>query len=303
MTAQAEGAAAAEGRAAATALLLASGLAWGGTVVAGKISVSTGHSPLGLVFWQLAISVAALGGIMLLRRRRLPMTREALKFYAVIAAIGTLAPNSASLAASAHLPAGVLAILLATVPMFAIAVAAPLGADRAAPRRIAGVGLGAAAVALILGPEASLPSPEAWPWVLIALFAPLCYGAEGTFVKLRMPPGLDPFAALAGASLMGMLILAPVVAAAPGVWVPFPGPFGAAEQAMLVSGLLHAGAYTGYVAMVGMGGPIFASMVSYVVTGSGVLWGMLVLGERHSLWIWAALAAMVAGMALVQPRR
>jgi len=89
----------------------------------------------------------------------------------------------------------------------------------------------------------------------------------------------------------------------PGLWVAFPGPFGPAEQAMAVAGVLHAGAYSGYIAMVGMGGPIFASMVAYVVTGSGVLWGMLVLGERHSVWIWAALAAMVAGMALVQPRR
>ena len=37
-------------------------------------------------------------------------------------------------------------------------------------------------------------------------------------------------------------------------------------------------------------------MAGYVVTGSGVVLGMIFYGERHSPWIWAALA-------LVKPRR
>jgi drug/metabolite transporter (DMT)-like permease len=35
------------------------------------------------------------------------------------------------------------------------------------------------------------------------------------------------------------------------------------------------------------------------MTIAGVLWGMLLLHERHSLWIWAAMLAMCAGVALV----
>ncbi|MEM6438986.1 MAG: DMT family transporter [Pseudomonadota bacterium] len=290
-------------RAAPLALLLASGLAWGGTTVAGKVSTSTGHPALGLVFWQLAISVVALGLVSAVRRKAPPLGRRALIFYVVIALIGTLIPNFASLTAVAQLPAGIMAILLSSVPMFALAVAAALGAERPNPRRIAGVGLGLVGVILILGPEASLPRPEAWPFVLIGLCAPLCYGGEGTYVKLRQPAGMDPIAVLLGASLAGLALLTPVLALTPGLWVPFPGPWGPAEKGMLISGALHAFAYTGYVAMVGMGGPVFASMVAYIVTLSGVFWGVLLLGERHSPWVWAAMAAMVIGMALVQPRR
>ncbi|MEM1313578.1 MAG: DMT family transporter [Pseudomonadota bacterium] len=290
-------------RSAPLAVLLASGLAWGGTTVAGKVSTSTGHAPLGLVFWQLTISIVALGAISAVRGRRPPVSAAALRFYLVIALIGTLLPNAASLTATARLPAGIIAILLSSVPMFALAVASALGAERPDLRRIAGVALGLVGVALILGPEASLPRPEAWPFVLIGLLAPLFYGAEGAYVKLRMPTGLDPISALLGASVVGVALLTPVLIAVPGVWVAFPGEFGPAEQGMLVAGLLHAFAYTGYVTMVGMGGPVFASMVAYVVTVSGVLWGMALLGERHSPWVWAALAAMVIGMALVQPRR
>ena len=54
--------------------------------------------------------------------------------------------------------------------------------------------------------------------------------------------------------------------------------------------------------IVGRGGPVFAAQVSYVVTGFGVVWSMLLLGESYSLWIWAALAAIFTGLFLTQPR-
>jgi len=39
------------------------------------------------------------------------------------------------------------------------------------------------------------------------------------------------------------------------------------------------------------------------VTGSGIVWAMLLLGERYSGWVWAALGAMMVGVLLVQPRK
>ena len=48
---------------------------------------------------------------------------------------------------------------------------------------------------------------------------------------------------------------------------------------------------------------MFASQVAYVVTGSGVALGMLIYDERHSPWVWAALALMFAALALIRPKR
>ena len=45
-----------------------------------------------------------------------------------------------------------------------------------------------------------------------------------------------------------------------------------------------------------------ASQTSYFVTGSGVCWAMLLLGERFPPLVWAAMALMLMGLALVQPR-
>ena len=58
-----------------------------------------------------------------------------------------------------------------------------------------------------------------------------------------------------------------------------------------------------YIYLIGQAGPVFASQVAYAVTLAGVLWGMALFGERHSPWIWLSLALMLAGLALVTPRK
>ena len=50
-------------------------------------------------------------------------------------------------------------------------------------------------------------------------------------------------------------------------------------------------------------GPVFASQTAYVVTLSGVLWGMAIFSEAHSLWIWLSLLLMMVGLTLVRPRK
>jgi len=54
-----------------------------------------------------------------------------------------------------------------------------------------------------------------------------------------------------------------------------------------------------FIASIRRAGPVFTSQTAYLITIAGVLWGMLLLGERHSGWIWTAMAAMYAGVALV----
>ena len=62
-------------------------------------------------------------------------------------------------------------------------------------------------------------------------------------------------------------------------------------------------AYVIFIELIRMTGPLFAAQMGYVVTASGVLWGIVIFGEMHSAWVWAALAVMFAGIALVHPRR
>ena len=48
-------------------------------------------------------------------------------------------------------------------------------------------------------------------------------------------------------------------------------------------------------------GPVFASQCAYVVTISGVIWGIIVFSEQHTVWVWASVIVMLLGLVLVTP--
>ncbi|RYH01844.1 DMT family transporter [Salipiger sp. IMCC34102] len=288
-------------RARLTGFLVLLGLGWGLTTPLNKITVSLGRAEIALVFWQMLIGAVLLGIVQLMRRRRLRLTRATLGVWVFIALMGTILPNSASFRAAAQLPAGIMAIAIASVPMFAFPMALALGTDRFTWLRALGLGLGLTGVALIALPQSSLPDPAMAPWLLVALVAPFCYAIEGNAVARWGTGSLDAVDVLFGASLLGALGTGTLAAATGAMFVPRP-PFVLADASLLATSAIHAGVYCGYVWLVGRAGATFAGQVAYLVTGFGVAWSMILLGERYSLWVWTALAAMLAGLSLVKPR-
>ena len=282
-------------------VLVLMGAGWGMTQPLSKIAVSEGYRHFGLVFWQMAIGALALGLVQAWRKKPLRTDRAALRVYLFIALVGTVIPNSASYEAIRHLPSGLVSILLALVPMFAFPIALALGNERFVFLRFAGLILGLFGVMLIVGPEGSLPDRSMVLFVPLALIAPVFYGLEGNAVARWGTAGLSPLEVLYGASLLGALVLLPVTALTGQFIDPRP-PWGAPDLALIGASLIHVVVYTTYVWLVGRAGPVFAVQVSYLVTGFGVIWAMLILGERYSGWVWTAMAVMMLGMFLVQPR-
>jgi drug/metabolite transporter (DMT)-like permease len=235
---------------------------------------------------------------------RLPVPRPSrhLGLFLGVAVFGAILPGYFSFLTARDLPAGVRSLIIAIVPMFVLPIALVLGFERPDARRALGVLLGAGAIALIAMPGAELPPAVSAGVIMLALISPLSYGIEANFLAWRGSDGLHPFQLLFGASLAGMAIALPLTAVTHQFVWPHGG-WGAAEWAVLLSGILNALAYAGYVWLIGSGGSVFASQVAYLVTGFGVLWSMALLGERYSVWVWAAFALMLAGIALVQPRR
>lgn len=282
--------------------LLCMGAGWGITQPLMKIAVSEGYRHFGLIFWQSVIAVAILAAISAVRGRGLPLERRHLRLYLVIALAGTVLPNSAGYEAARHLPAGVLAIAIAAVPMFAFPIALAMGNDRFHWLRLAGVVCGMAGVGLLIGPEAGLPDRAMVAFIPLALIGPLFYGIEGNYVARWGTQGLDPVQVLLGASVMSAVICLPM-ALFSGHWIDPRPPWGAPDLALIASSVINGVIYAAYVWMIGRAGAVFASLVAYLVTGFGVFWSMVLLGERYSGYFWAAVALMVLGLFLVQPRR
>lgn len=282
-------------------VLIVVGIGWGVTGPFSKLAVSTGNHPIGVTFWNTVIGTVVLTTVLLLSGRRLPLDRRHLVFFLICGLLGTALPNSLSYTAYQHLPIGVMSIIIALVPMATLLLALPLGIERRDPRRLAGLGLGTIAVALIVLPEASLPDPGQAAWVTLPIIVSLAYAAENIYIAAARPAGVDAMTILCGLFWGALILLAPAVVAAD-AWIDITR-LGPPELAIFVISTLHMGAYFGFIWLIGQAGPVFASQVAYVVTGSGVILGMIVYAERHSPWIWAALALMFAGLALVKPKR
>lgn len=284
-------------------VLLVLGIGWGLTLPLANIAVSTGHEPYGLIFWQFVVVVAMLGPFALTRRARprVALGRRHYMLFVALAMTGAILPDVFFYIGAAELPAGVLSITAATAPMFALIVALAMGNDQFSWARLSGVGLGLGGVVLMIGPKASLPDAGMAFFVLLTLLAPALYATEANIVAKFGTFGLDPMQTIVGASLVGMVFALPL-ALLTDQWVDPFARFGAAEMALIGAAALHAVSYAMYVWLVGRAGSVFASQSAYIVTATGVISSIILLRESYSLFIWLALAVMLLGVFLVQPR-
>lgn len=286
----------------AWAVLLFLGVVWGLTFSLAKIAAEGGGAPLGITFWQALFGAAFLGVVAVVRRRRLSVKPWALQLYVLCGLLGSAIPGVLFFYAASRVPAGVLSITVTVVPILTFVLSALFGLDRFGFMRIMGVIFGALAVVLLVAPEQSLPDPGAAPWVLAACVGSACYAVENLIIALRMPDGADPFMVTFGMFLAATAMLAPLVIATDS-FVPLIWPWGPVEWSILAMAAVSALAYGLYIYLIAWAGPVFASQVAYAVTIAGVFWGMALFDERHSPWIWLSLSLMLAGLALVTPRK
>lgn len=283
------------------AVVAGAGVAWGLTGPLTKLAISTGHNAIGISFWCALSAAILLTAVLILRGQPLPLGGRHLRLYFSAGLLGTALPNALSFTAYGHLPIGIMVMLLSLIPMVTLLVAWPLGLERPTPRRLVGIVLGALGVAAIVLPGTSLPDPAQAIWILAPLAVAFSYSGENVVIAWVDIRDLGPDATLCGMSWGALILITPVMLAT-GTGFDLTV-FGMPELAVLGLALLNLVAYAGYIWLIGHAGPVFAAQVGYVVTGTGILLGMALFGERHSVWVWAALGVIVLGLILVQPRR
>ena len=131
-------------------------------------------------------------------------------------------------------------------------------------------------------------------WALIYLITAVFYAFEGNYIAKWGTAGLNAFQVMYGASLVGVVIMGPVMLLSGQTIVP-EWPLPPAQGALVAASVVHVLVYAAYVWLAGRAGAVF-------VTGFGLIWASLILDESYQTTIWLALAFMFAGMFLVQPR-
>lgn len=290
------------GRVASWIILLTMGITWGLSFSLARIATVAGTHPLGVLFWETWIAGILLLVLVSIGRRHYRPSRSLAVLHLATGLLGTVIPGAGFFYAAPHVPAGILSISVAIVPVLTFLIAALLGLERFEALRLTGLALGIVAILLLVGPENSLPDTRAMYWVLVVFAASASYAALGILLALWNPPGSRPLTSTCGMFIFGGLIMLPLVFGT-GTFAPFGWPWGAVEWSMFGLGAVNATAYALYFFLVEKAGPVFTSQTANLVTLFGVAWGMVLFGEHHSVWVWLSFATMMVALALVRPRQ
>ncbi len=280
-------------------LILGAGIVWGATFSLALIATAQGAHPLALSAWQVVLTAVFFLAAFLFSRFTL-FNLKHLGHYLVLALVGITAPNLFYYNAAPHLSAGILAITVSTVPLFTYAIMLLLRFESVVMRRMAGILLGMIAILLLVVPDHGFSSDDANLWILLVIVCALLYAVENVYIGRGVAPSIDIRELLFGSNLIAALFQFPL---AMFLGVDESWSWLASDAGLAVIGIaLGSGfAYLMFFYTIKTAGPVFASQCAYAVTISGVIWGIIVFSEQHSIWIWISVMVMLLGLALVSP--
>jgi len=280
-------------------LILAAGAIWGLVFSLTLIATAQGAHPLGLSAWQVVLTAAFFGVVCLVSGITL-FNFANLRHYVVLALIGITVPNLLYYNAAPHLSAGILSITVSTVPLFTYAMMLVLRFESVVARRLFGIVLGMIAILLLVIPDQGLSSNDASFWILLVLLCAIFYAVETVYISKGIAAHTDVRELLFSSNLVAALIQFPL-AIYLGVdesWTWLASDAGLSIAGIAIGSSL---AYAMFFYTIKISGPVFASQCAYVVTISGVIWGIMIFSEQHNIWVWLSVIVMLLGLMLVNP--
>ena len=253
--------------------LVALSALWGTTFMLTRFAAPM-LGPNMLAALRMGFAAIALACIMRALRQRWPL--EHWRELLLLAGLAVAGPHLLFSWASLHMPAGYSALLYVTSVLFGAVASAWMKAEVLTGTKLFGCLLGFAGAALVvqLGPVQL--SPTLVVAVLTATLGSALSGASTPLIK-RAITRMEPLAITAGMHLVSFIVLLP------GALVDWPesrftaGPLAAvALMGVATSGL----AWWMYARLMRHVTPIAALSSTFMITGFGVLWAVVFLGEQ-----------------------
>lgn len=280
------------------ALLLLLSLIWGSSFTLIKMAI-----PSVPPFTMVAARVTLAAGLLLLiaaaQGHALPRQTSVWAAFFVQGVLQSALPFTLISWGEAHITSGLAGVLNATPPMFVLAIALTTGRGRQAisGRKIAGVALGLAGVALTVGIEALSGIGTAAPLAQAAVLgASLCYALAPLWgQRFKKLPAI---VTAAGAMSCAAILMLPAAAILERPWMLAPPPPAIAAVVALAT-VCTALAMVIYFRLVRTLGPLGTTSGSYLRAGFAVMLGTTLLGESFTWSILAGMALILAGVITV----
>lgn len=275
-------------------LLLALGFIWGSGYSLAKIAMEQGVPPLGYSFWQ-SLGPAILLGLISLRQPNQLLSLKLWPFFLLCGLIGIAIPNTNMYFSASHLPAGLLSVIVNTVPIITYPLALLIGQEKFNPWRLVTIVTGFIGIIMIVSPHFGFADISLHPWALITLISPLAFACCSLYIARCTPTGTNPLVSSAGMLLCSALLLSPMVIHYHAFY-PLTPPFNLAKEVILLEILLSSIGYILFFLLIRIAGPVYYSLTGGVVALTGLFWGYLLFGEHLNTSQWIASALILSSI-------
>ncbi len=279
----------------AWALIVLLSLPWGGSFIFYRV-LAAHLPPFTIVLGRVGIAAPVLYALLRLRGQRLDIPWGA---FAVMALVNNVIPFTLYAWAETRVTGGVAAILNAFTPISAALVLHAFGAERLTRARVAGVALGFAGVAVLVGPDLRALGRD-----LLADMACLAATVSYGFAALwsRRIRHVAPLQAAAGQLVCSSILLVVPTLLIDRPWLlPMPGTtvwlnlFGIALLSTAVG-------YVVFFRILAVAGPANLMLVTFLVPVGALTLGAVFLGEPVTAQALGGMALIAAGMAAIDGR-
>ncbi|HTM63217.1 MAG TPA: DMT family transporter [Gammaproteobacteria bacterium] len=279
-------------------LLILLGMVWGTGYSIARFAMTNGVPPLGYSFWQSLGPAIVISLLSAYSSRNFSMTASRSRFYLVTGLTGIVIPNTTMYFAAPHLPAGILAMIVNTVPVIAYPMALFARLEKFNWERMIGIGCALIGLMLIILPASSLPAPEMVPWVLSTLITPVSFAFCSIYIARYRPAGSDSLVLSAGMLTFSSIMLLPMVIMS-GSFYPFHYPLTMPDWVVLLEIILSSIGYVLFFQLIKIAGPVYYSLVDTIVVITGLFWGRVIFGEKLNNWTFTAVFFIVVALLLV----
>lgn len=280
-------------------LLILLGFIWGSGYSLARYAMTHGVPPLGYSFWQ-SLGPAVLLTLSSLFTRNNPLWRwQNWSYFFVCGLVGIAIPNTNMYFIASHLPAGLLAVLVNTVPLLVYPLALLTRQERFDTWRILALLMGVSGIAMIIA-----PTSDGWlsGWTLMALLSPLGFAFCSIYIGAKQPPQLTAIQAASGMLVAASLMLIPLVMQQHAFY-PLTAPFTPAKQVVILEILLSSAGYFIFFKLIRLAGPVFYSLTGGVVALTGLFWGFIIFSEVPNALQRTAMLCVIGAIFLLSWRQ
>lgn len=278
------------------AVLVALSIIWGSAFALVKVVLEE-VEPLTLVAGRLAGAALFLSLVLLVRRQRLPLTRQALTAFVLLGVINNVFPFVMLSWGQQHIDSSLAAILTASMPLSTVLLAHVWIGERLTLDRTLGILVGFGGVFFLIGGDLR-DITESSTLGQLAIIAGVLGYSFGIVFGRRYLQTADTTATAVGQTLVGALLMMPI---ALGVDRPFDLSISLkvglawATLSVFASGI----AYLLYFPLLRDVTAAQASMVGYLIPITAVFVGAFLLDERLAANSFVGLALIIAGVSIV----